>query len=68
MQRLELVGQIEMVLCKDAISSKEIVNHLRNIEVLYPKKAGLIDELTGVFNYRYFQITLAQEDKEVNKI
>ena len=60
-ERLELAGQIEMVLCKDAISSKEIVNHLRNIEVLYPKKAGLIDELTGVFNYRYFQIRLAQE-------
>lgn len=60
-ERLEVVGQIEMVLCKDAIVSKEIVNHLRNIEVLYPKKAGLIDELTGVFNYRYFQIRLAQE-------
>lgn len=60
-ERLELVGQIEMVLCKDAISSKDIVNHLRNIEVLYPKKAGLIDDLTGVFNYRYFQIRLAQE-------
>jgi len=60
-ERLEVVGQIEMVLCKDAIISKEIVNHLRNIEVLYPKKAGLIDELTGVFNYRYFQIRLAQE-------
>ena len=60
-ERLEVVGQIEMVLCKDAIISKEIVNHLRNIEVLYPKKAGLIDELTGVFNYRYFHIRLAQE-------
>jgi diguanylate cyclase (GGDEF)-like protein len=60
-ERLEVMGQIEMVLCKDAIISKEIVNHLRNIEVLYPKKAGLIDELTGVFNYRYFQIRLAQE-------
>ncbi len=60
-ERLEVVGQIEMVLCKNAVISKEIVNHLRNIEVLYPKKAGLIDELTGVFNYRYFQIRLAQE-------
>ena len=60
-ERLEVAGQIEMVLCKDAISSKDIVNHLRNIEVLYPKKAGLIDDLTGVFNYRYFQIRLAQE-------
>lgn len=60
-ERLEMVGQIERVLCKDALSSKELVNYLRNIEVLHPKRAGLIDELTGVFNYRYFQLRLGQE-------
>ncbi|MBI2470603.1 MAG: diguanylate cyclase, partial [Planctomycetes bacterium] len=66
-EKLEVLGQIEMVLCKDAIVSKEIVNHLRNIEVLYPKKARLIDELTGVFNYRYFHIRLAQETKRATR-
>lgn len=60
-ERLEMAGQIERVLCKDALSSKELINYLKSIEVLHPKRAGLIDELTGIFNYRYFQIRLSQE-------
>ena len=60
-ESLEMVGQIERVLRKDALSSRELINHLRDLEVLHPKRAGLIDEITGLFNYRYFQIRLAQE-------
>lgn len=60
-ESLEMVGQIERVLKKDALSSRELINHLRDLEVLHPKRAGLIDEITGLFNYRYFQIRLAQE-------
>jgi len=60
-ERLKMISQVERVLCKDSINSKELIGHLRSIELLHPKRAGLIDELTGVFNYRYFQIRLAQE-------
>ena len=60
-EKVEMLGQIERVLCKDALSSKELLGHLRSMEIMHPRKAGLIDELTGVFNYRYFQIRLAQE-------
>lgn len=60
-ERLEMVGQVERVLCKDALGSRELINHLRSIEVLHPKRAGLIDEVTGIFNCRYFQLRLAQE-------
>lgn len=59
--RLKLLGQIERVLNKDVFSTKELIKHLENIEISQPRKAGLIDELTGVFNYRYLQIRLAQE-------
>ena len=60
-ERLKMISQVERVLCKDSINSRELIGHLRSIELLHPKRAGLIDELTGVFNYRYFQIRLAQE-------
>jgi len=59
--RIEMADQVEMVLHKDALGSKELINHLRNVEIMHPKKAGLIDEITGIFNYRYFQIRLTQE-------
>jgi diguanylate cyclase (GGDEF)-like protein/PAS domain S-box-containing protein len=66
-ESLQMIGQIERVLKKDAISSKELVNHLRDLEILHPKRAGLIDEITGLFNYRYFQIRLAQETNRAKR-
>lgn len=60
-ENLQITDQIERVLRKDTLNSGELINHLRNLELLYPKRAGLIDEITGIFNYRYFQIRLAQE-------
>lgn len=56
-----MAGQIERVLKKDALSSRELINYLRDLEILYPRRAGLIDELTGVFTHRYLHIRLAQE-------
>lgn len=58
---IRMAGQIERVLRKDALSSKELINYLRDLEVLYPRRAGLIDGLTGVFTHRYFHIRLTQE-------
>ncbi|KAB2832262.1 MAG: response regulator, partial [Candidatus Dadabacteria bacterium] len=59
--RMSLVGKIERIIRKHRFDSQELLDHIREIEVLYPKKAGLLDELTGIFSHRYFQIRIAQE-------
>jgi diguanylate cyclase (GGDEF)-like protein/PAS domain S-box-containing protein len=59
--RLSLVGKIERIVQKYAFDTKELVGHIKELEILYPRRAGLIDDLTGVFSHRYFQIRLAQE-------
>lgn len=59
--RISLVGKIERIIRKHRFDSDELLAHIREIEVLYPKKAGLVDELTGIFSHRYFQIRIAQE-------
>jgi len=59
--RLSLVGKIERIVRKHALETKELIGHIKELEVLYPKRAGLVDEVTGLFSHRYFQIRLAQE-------
>ena len=59
--RIALVGKIERIVQKYDFDTKELVGHIKELELLYPKRAGLIDDLTGVFSHRYFQIRLAQE-------
>ncbi len=59
--RMTLMGKIERIVSKQAFDAKELIDHVQELEVLYAKRAGLIDELTGVFSHRYFQIRLAQE-------
>jgi len=60
-ERLNFVGKIERIVQKYAFDTKELVGHIKELEILYPRRAGLIDEVTGVFSHRYFQIRLAQE-------
>jgi diguanylate cyclase (GGDEF)-like protein/PAS domain S-box-containing protein len=60
-ERLKVSGLIERLLNKDALDTKELITHLRELELLHPRRAGLIDELTGLFNYRYFNLRLPQE-------
>jgi diguanylate cyclase (GGDEF)-like protein/PAS domain S-box-containing protein len=59
--RMSLVGKIERIVQKHAFDTKELIGHIKELEMLYPRRAGLIDELTEVFSHRYFQIRLAQE-------
>jgi diguanylate cyclase (GGDEF)-like protein len=59
--RLTLMGKIERIIKKHKFDVKELIDHIMEIEILYPKKAGLVDELTGIFNHRYFHLRLAQE-------
>lgn len=60
-ERIRVTGLIERLLRKDALSSQELLGHLKELELLHPKRAGLIDELTGLLNNRYLQLRLAQE-------
>ncbi|MDH5202788.1 MAG: response regulator, partial [Nitrospirota bacterium] len=59
--RISLVGKIERIVQKQAFDKKELVGHIKELEMLYPRRAGLIDDLTGLFSHGYFQIRLAQE-------
>ncbi len=59
--RMNLMGKIERIIRKHRFDMGELIDHIMEIEVLYPGRAGLIDELTGLFSHRYFQIRLAQE-------
>jgi diguanylate cyclase (GGDEF)-like protein len=58
---MSLVGKIQRIVQKYAFDTKELIGHIKELEILYPRRAGLIDDLTGVFSHRYFQIRLAQE-------
>ena len=60
-ERQDLTGQIERILKKDSLIENDLVMHLKDLEVLHPRRAGLVDELTGLFNHRYLQLRLAQE-------
>lgn len=59
--RLNLMGKIERIIRKHRFDMGELIDHIMEIEVLYPGRAGLVDDLTGLFSHRYFQIRLAQE-------
>jgi diguanylate cyclase (GGDEF)-like protein/PAS domain S-box-containing protein len=59
--RLKLTGQIERILTKDALNANDLIGHLKDLEIMHPRRAGLIDELTLLFNHRYFHLRLAQE-------
>lgn len=59
--RLRLAGQIERMYVKSVFSRDDLVKQLRTLELLHPDRAGLIDDTTGLFNYAYFQLRLAQE-------
>ncbi len=65
--RLTLIGKIERIVGKNTGDTKELIDHIKELEVLYPKRAGLIDDLTGVFSHRYFQIRLAQEVERASR-
>lgn len=60
-ERLEIVGKIERIIKKHTYEPKDLISHIQELEMLYPRKAGLVDELTGLFNHRYLILRLAQE-------
>ncbi len=60
-QRLDMLGKIDRVLKKRAFDTKELIEHIKELEIIYPRRAGLVDGVTGLFSHRYFHLRLAQE-------
>ncbi len=59
--RLRLAGKIENFIQKSHFTKEDLLAYIRDLEVTYPAKAGLLDEVSGLFDHSYFQIRLAQE-------
>lgn len=59
--RLRLAGKIENCIQKSHFTKEDLLMHIRDLEVTYPHRAGLLDEVSGLFDLCYFQIRLAQE-------
>ena len=60
-ERLRLSGNIERIIGKKSFSPEELSRSIRELELIYPQKAGLFDEITGLLDHNYFNIRLAQE-------
>ncbi|GBD98864.1 non-motile and phage-resistance protein [bacterium BMS3Abin07] len=65
--RMNLVGKIERIMKKHTFETSELIDHIKDLEILYPRKAGLIDECTGLLSHRYFQLRLAQEVERASR-
>lgn len=59
--RLRLAGKVETLIQKSHFTKEDLLMHIRDLEVTYPARAGLLDEVSGLFDHCYFQIRLAQE-------
>jgi len=59
--RLRLAGKVESFVRKSCFTKDDLLMHIKDLEVTYPRRAGLLDEVSGLFDHSYFQIRLAQE-------
>lgn len=59
--RLRLAGKIESFIQKSHFTKDDLLMHIKDLEATYPTRAGLLDEVSGLFDHSYFQIRLAQE-------
>ncbi len=59
--RLRLVGKVEILMQKSHFTKEDLLLQIRDLETTYPNRAGLLDEVSGLFDHSYFQIRLAQE-------
>lgn len=59
--RLMLADKVDGLIQKSCFSKEELLIQIRDMELVYPHKAGLLDSVTGLFNNCYFNIRLATE-------
>lgn len=60
-ERLILSGKIEKFIQKNNFSGEDLLSHIRDLELTYPAKAGLLDDVSGLFDHCYFHFRLRQE-------
>ncbi|MCX8069956.1 MAG: response regulator [Thermodesulfovibrionales bacterium] len=59
--RLKLAGKVKKIMQKSHFNRDDLLKHIRDFELIYPQRAGLLDEVSGLFDNSYFQLRLAQE-------
>lgn len=59
--RKKLNSQIEKIMQKAGFNKEELLFEIHKLEKLDPEKAKLIDQATGLYNYRYFKKRLNEE-------
>jgi diguanylate cyclase (GGDEF)-like protein len=59
--RYRLAGKITKCMRKSYFTKEDLLMHIRDLEAMYPVRAGLLDEVSGLFDHSYFQIRLGQE-------
>lgn len=59
--RFRLVGKAEDFIQKSHFTKEDLLMHIKDLEAVYPVRAGLLDEVSGLFDHCYFHIRLAQE-------
>lgn len=66
-EKLKLMEYIDRVIERGAFSKEYFIEQVKEFESLYPRRAGLVDEVTGLFNRRYLNIRLSQEIKRADR-
>ncbi|MCX8027436.1 MAG: response regulator [Thermodesulfovibrionales bacterium] len=59
--RLRLAGKAKKIMQKTHFSKEDLLLQIRDLQLMFPQKAGLYDEISGLFDNSYFQLRLAQE-------
>jgi diguanylate cyclase (GGDEF)-like protein/PAS domain S-box-containing protein len=65
--KLRLAGKVENFIQKSHFTKEDLLMHIRDLEITYPARAGLLDEVSGLFDNCYFQIRLSQEVSRVER-
>jgi len=66
-ERHQVMGYIDRIIQKSPFSKDTLIEQIKILEYLYPARAGLKDDVTGLFNHRYLNIRLAQEINKANR-
>lgn len=59
--RLKLAGKVKKIMQKTHFTRDDLLKHIKDLELMFPQKAGLYDEVSGLLDNSYFHLRLAQE-------
>lgn len=62
-----LLVDVTKVIQKGEVSKDDLVDEIRRMEIIQPERAGLIDNLTKMYNHRYFINRLSHEVNRSNR-